>query len=190
MKAVYYIFGLALLTLASCSSGLYVGTEYDDLYYHDSDQPVTRVATGVSQQVTEGNLKSGAYYDNIYASDTLVSKEYSDAVDYNDTRDYNNYYDYYDNYSYAGRLNRFYGNYFYPYWRDPFYYSWYPSFNFYSYGGFPSYFGYDPFYYDYYYNPYSFYSPYSYGFGGYYGSYFYGGLFNRYYPYYGSYFSP
>ncbi len=40
MKALYYIFGIALLTLASCSSGLYVGTEYDDLYYQSSDQPV------------------------------------------------------------------------------------------------------------------------------------------------------
>ena len=45
MKALYNIFGIALLTLASCSSGLYVGTEYDDLYYQDSDQPVTRVHT-------------------------------------------------------------------------------------------------------------------------------------------------
>lgn len=42
MKASNYILGLALLTLASCSSGLYVGTEYDDLYYVSSDQPVTK----------------------------------------------------------------------------------------------------------------------------------------------------
>ena len=86
MKALNNIFGIALLTLASCSSGLYVGTEYDDLYYQSSDQPVTRVNTQASRQVTEGDLKSGAYYDNIYASDTLVSKEYSDAVDYDDAR--------------------------------------------------------------------------------------------------------
>ena len=150
MKALYYIFGLALLTLASCSSGLYVGTEYDDLYYQDTDQPVTVVRTRVSQPVAEGNLQSGAYYDNIYASDTLVSKEYTDAVDYNDAGGYSdNYYNYYDNYSYAGRLNRFYGNYFSPYWRDPFYSSWYPSFGFNNYyGGFPYSYGYyDPFYY-------------------------------------------
>src|SRR5512137_1932992 len=121
MKALYYIIGLALLTLASCSSGLYVGTEYDDLYYQSADQPVTRVQTRVSQPVAEGNLQSGAYYDNIYDNDTLVSKEYTDAVDYNDALGYSdNYYNYYDNYSYAGRLNRFYGNYFSPYWRDPF----------------------------------------------------------------------
>ena len=84
MKALYYIFGIALLTLASCSSGLYVGTEYDDLYYQSSDQPVMKVQTVTSKSVTEGDLKSEAYYDNIYAADTLVSKEYSDAVDYSD----------------------------------------------------------------------------------------------------------
>jgi hypothetical protein len=75
MKASSYIFGIALLTLASCSSGLYVGTEYDDLYYQNSDQPVTKVQPVATVPVAEGNLKSGAYYDNIYASDTLVSKE-------------------------------------------------------------------------------------------------------------------
>ncbi len=72
MKALYYIFGGALLTLASCSSGLYVGSEYDDLYYLPSDQPVTRVQTRVNRPVAEGNLRSGDYYDNIYAADTLV----------------------------------------------------------------------------------------------------------------------
>ena len=159
MKALYYIFGIALLTVASCSSGLYVGTEYDDLYYLSSDQPVTQVRTTASRPVSESNLKSGAYYDNIYANDTLVSQEYSDAADSDEALGYNNYnYNYYDNYSYAGRLNRFYGNYFNPYWRDPFYYSWYPSFGFNNYYyGFPYSYGYyDPFYYDYY-------SPYSYG---------------------------
>jgi hypothetical protein len=168
MKATNYIFGLALLTLASCSSGLYVGTEYDDLYYVSSDQPVTQARTSERNQISEGNLQSGSYYDNIYAADTLVSEEYSDAVDYADAGSYDNRYDYYDG-SYSGRLNRFYGNYFNPYWRDPFYSSFYPSFGFNSfYSGFP-YSHYDPFYYDYY-SPYSyggFYSPYSYG--GYYG---------------------
>jgi hypothetical protein len=186
MKALYYIFGVALLTLASCSSGLYVGTEYDDLYYQNSDKPVTRVNTQVSRQVTEGDLKSGAYYDNMYAADTLVSKEYSDAVDYNDAGLNNNYY---DNYSYAGRLNRFYGNYFNPYWRDPFYSSWYPSFGLNFYGGSPySYgYGYDPLYYDYY-DPFSYGYGYGYGYGGFYNNYYYGGLYNRYYnPFYGSY---
>jgi len=158
MKALYYISGLALLTIASCTSGLYVGAEYDDLYFQSSDQPVTQVRTRVSQPVAENNLQSGAYYDNIYAGDTLVSREYSEAVTDDYAEDYNNDYNYYNNYSYAGRLNRFYGNYFNPYWRDPFYSSWSPSFSFnYLYGGFPYSYGYyDPFYSDYY-------SPYSYG---------------------------
>ena len=158
MKASNYILGLALLTLASCSSGLYVGTEYDDLYYVSSDQPVTKARISDRNQISEGNLRSESYYDNIYAADTLVSDEYSDAVDYADAGSYDNRYDYYDG-SYAGRLNRFYGNYFNPYWRDPFYYGFYPSFGFNNYYyGFPySYSYYDPFYYD-------FYSPYYSGF--------------------------
>ena len=96
MKATNYIFGLALLTLASCSSGLYVGTEYDDLYFVSSDQPVTQARTSERNQISESNLRSGSYYDNIYAADTLVSEEYSDAVDYADVGSYDNRYDYYD----------------------------------------------------------------------------------------------
>jgi len=159
MKAFHSIFGVVLLTLASCSSGLYVGTEYDDLYYQSSDKPVVRVQSTDNQPIVEGDLKADNYYDNIYAADTLVSNEFSNAADYNDAGVYNNYY---DNYSYSGRLSRFYGNYFYPYWRDPFYMM--PSFGFNYYGGYPYYnpYSYDPFYYD----PY-----YSYGYGGYYGSY-------------------
>jgi len=40
MKAVNYISILLLLVLGSCSSGLYSGFEYDDLYYLPSDKPV------------------------------------------------------------------------------------------------------------------------------------------------------
>lgn len=190
MKAVYYFFGFALLTLGSCSSGLYVGTEYDDLYYQDSDQPVTRVVPAGYQSVAEGDLRSGGYYNNIYASDTLVSDEYASAIDSSMNNQIIN--NYYGTDSYTGRLRTFYGNYFNPYWRDPFYYSGFPSiglgFSFgypYYYSGFPYYnsYFYDPFYYD------MFYSPYSYGFGGFYGGYYggyYGGLFGRpWYPYYG-----
>ena len=57
MKARYYIFALALLTLGSCSSGLYVGTEYDDLYYTASDRPVTRIYNSGNQPISEGTLK-------------------------------------------------------------------------------------------------------------------------------------
>ena len=125
MKALSYISILALLVLGSCSSRLYTGVEYDDLYYLPSDRPVTAVHTPAKKQIGENTLKSEDYYDNIYAADTLISDEYYDAVDYDDAivnkgKDVN-IYNYYDNYSYAGRLNRFYGNYFYPYWRDPFY---------------------------------------------------------------------
>ena len=39
MKALIYISLLALLTLGSCTSSLYTGGEYDDLYYTSSDKP-------------------------------------------------------------------------------------------------------------------------------------------------------
>ena len=182
MKVSNYITILALLVLGSCTSSLYTGVEYDDLYYLPSDQPVATVRTPVKKQIAEGTLKSEEYYDNIYAADTLVSDEYSDAVDYDDAIISNakdvDIYNYYDNYSYAGRLNRFYGNYFNPYWRDPFYYGWgYPSMSF-RFGGYPYYSSfYDPFYYD------PFYSSY---YGGYYGNYYgYG-----YSPYSSYYYSP
>jgi hypothetical protein len=175
MKAVNYISILLLLVLGSCSSGLYTGLEYDDLYYLPSDKAVVKVQPNVHRQIAEGDLKAEEYYDNIYAADTLVSDEYSDAVDYeallneNNKGSINNYY--FDNYSYSDRLRRFYGNYFYPYWRDPFYFSWgWPSISF-GYG-YPYY--YDPFWY----NPY-----YDYGYYGYYG-----GFYSPWY--YGSYFSP
>jgi hypothetical protein len=100
--------------------------------------------------------------------------------------------------SYAGRLNRFYGNYFYPYWRDPFYYSssmWYPSMSL-SFGypyiitvhiiiRFTTIHSYSDYYYGGYYGSYlGYYSPYSY-YPYSYSPYYYGGL--GYYP--GSYYS-
>jgi hypothetical protein len=182
MKALNYISVLALLVLGSCTSSLYTGVEYDDLYFLPSDQPVARVNSPAKKQITESNLQAKDYYDNIYAADTLVSDEYSKAVENNDAvYDQNNYYDYnYDNYSYTGRLRRFYGNYFNPYWRDPFYYSWgFPSMSF----GYGSPYMYDPFYYDYGY--------YGGNYGGYYDGY-YGGYYGNYFgynPYY-SYYSP
>lgn len=188
MKAYYYFFGIALLALGSCSSGLYVGTEYDDLYYQNSDKPVTRAQVAANQQPAEGDLRAGNYYNNVYAPDTLVSQEYSNAVDstVNNDRFAGNggyFNDYYYDYPYAGRLRNFYGSSFYPYWRDPMYYSWYPSFGFNYYGGYPYYSYYDPFYYD------MFYSPFYYGYSGFYGSMFYGGLFNNYgWPYYNNYY--
>jgi hypothetical protein len=133
MKTLSQILVLVLLTLGSCTSSLYTGAEYDDLYYSPSDKPVTKAKSSVNDQIAGGNVKEKDYYDNIYAADTLVSDQYSDAVDYNtqvNNNDYNNNqgYQYFDDYSYSGRLRMFYGNYFDPYWRDPYYYYGYPSF--------------------------------------------------------------
>ena len=157
MKTLSQILVLALLTLGSCTSSLYTGAEYDDLYYLPSDKPVVKNNPSVNEKIAEGTLKDKDYYDNKYAADTLVSDQYSDAVDidsqvYNNDYYNNQGYDYYDNYSsYAGRLRRFYGNYFDPYWRDPFYFSYgYPSFGYgFGYGGFPYSYGFGNPYYGY-----------------------------------------
>ncbi len=187
MKAIYYFTAIAILTLTldSCSSGRYVAREYDDLYFIASDQQAVSVVVTEAGRIPEGTLRAEEYYDNIYAADTLVSEEYSDAVDYDDALIYNyddrgRQYDYYGGNYYSGRLSRFYGNYFNPYWRDPFYYGFGFSPFSYSFGyrGFPSYYGfYDPFYYD------SFYYPYSSYYSGYYG-----GFYSPYY--YSPYYSP
>ena len=193
MKAISYISVFVLLTTISCTSGLYTGVEYDDIYFQASDRQLVAARTQAKRQIIENDLRSSEYYDNIYAADTLMSEEYYDAVGYYDdavnnkggTTIYNNYYDNYYDYSYASRLNRFYGNYFYPYWRDPFYY--YPSISF-SFG-YPYYYSsyyYSPYYYSpFYYDPF-YYDPFYYGYSGFYGSYY---RPYRYYPYY-SYYSP
>ncbi len=190
MKALYYISIVVLIGLSSCNSALYTGAEYDDLYYLPSDRPISESRVSVNSPIQERTLKAENYYDNIYAADTLVSDQYSDAVDYDDAipskNINNNYYygsnDYFDNYSYSGRIRRFYGNYFDPYWRDPFYSGYYSPFGYsYGYGGFPYSNYYDPFYSDYYGGYY----------GGYYGSYM-GGYYSpfSYGSYYNSYYSP
>lgn len=197
MKALYYISVVVVIALSSCNSALYTGAEYDDLYYQPSDRPLSEVRPSTNKQINEGTLKADIYYDNIYAADTLVSDQYSDAVDYDNaiaSNDYNNgTYDYYDNYSYSGRLRRFYGNYFDPYWRDPFYSGMYSPFSYsFGYGGFPYSYGYSPFSYDPFYSDY--YGGYyggGYG-GGYYGGGYMGGLYNPYFygSYYNSFYSP
>lgn len=163
MKALHYISFLMVLILGACSSRLYVGSEYDDLYYVPSDNPKIVREAPLNEQIAQGNLKAEPYYDNIYAADTLISDRISDAVDYDEVNVYNNNntsaFEYMDDLSYTNRLSRFYGNYFNPYWRDPFY-SWgYSPFSFsFNYGfGFPywgSRFNYSPYYYDpFYYDP-------------------------------------
>jgi hypothetical protein len=182
MKALLYISFLMLFILSSCSSTLYTGAENDDLYYSAADKPVVNERAAVNNPVEEKELKANSYYDNVYAADTLVTDKYSVPSDYDDQIVANNNnpgsmsgsgYDYYDD-SYSNRINMFYGNSFYPYWQDPFYFGYgYPygglgfGFNF-GYG-FGLGFGYGYPYYGYGY-PY-----YGYGYGGYY----------PYYPYYG-----
>jgi hypothetical protein len=110
MKAIRNISLLVLLMASACTSSLYTGIEYDDLYYLPSDKPLARAKTPVDRQVVEGNLQSQDYYDNIYAADTLVSDEYSEAVSDDIINQENNYYgydnsygnDYFGNYSYTG----------------------------------------------------------------------------------------
>ena len=84
MKTLSQIFVLGLFTLAlgSCTSALYTGGEYDDLYYLPSDKPVVTNNPPVNEKITEGNVQNKNYFDNKYAADTLVSDQYSDAVDY------------------------------------------------------------------------------------------------------------
>jgi len=188
MRALTYISGFLLLIAGSCTSTQYASNEYDDLYYSPSDKAVVRVQPYADERIAEQSLSVNDYYDNIYAVDTLVSEQFNDAVQYTDQIIINNYgggYDYYD-YSYSGRINRFYGNYFNPYWRDPFYFSYgygYP----YSGMSFGFGFGYPYFSYgfNYGYPFYPYYNPW-YGYGGYHGGY-YGGYYSPYY--YGGYYS-
>lgn len=76
MKAISYISVLALLVSASCSSVMYTGAEYDDLYYLPSDRAAVVTRTMPASAITENITASPQYYDNIYAADTLVSDEY------------------------------------------------------------------------------------------------------------------
>ena len=123
MKTYLYIIVLALFLLSSCSSSLYTSGEYDDLYFTPSDRVVyVQDNQGVNQQYA-----SLDELENIYDLDTLVAEDYVDAIGYDDDMAYygdnnSNVFDYYNGVSYASHINRFYGNYFDPYWRDPFYY--------------------------------------------------------------------
>jgi hypothetical protein len=194
MKALFYISCISLLIFSGCSSNLYMGAEYDDLYYTPSDAQKVNSQSIVNEPISNNQGSSDLLYDNVYASDTLIADQYINASDYNnDVILYDNNdksaFEYNEGLSYSGRLRNFYGNYFDPFWRDPWYYG---GLGF----GYGSSFGYGYPYYGYgsmnsmysmYYNPYDYY----YGgyYGGYYGSY-YGGYYGSYYnsfynPYYG-----
>jgi len=71
MKAFTYISLIATAILSSCASSLYVGGEYDDLYYSPSEQKAqASVQKSVPEQIAENNIKPEKYYDNAYAGDT------------------------------------------------------------------------------------------------------------------------
>ena len=92
MKALFYIMVLITAILSSCAPSLYVGGEYDDLYYSPSDKPVVAVQKSVPEQIAQENIQPKEYFDNAYANDTLVADGYNDAVDFNNSMYYNNYY--------------------------------------------------------------------------------------------------
>lgn len=200
MKTLLCTSVLIILTLGSCTSTLYTGAEYDDLYYTSSDKAVVSTKAQSKDQARGANQKPDEYYDNKYATDTLFADQYSDAVDI-DNQAADNYssgspYEYYDDYSYTDRLRRFHGNYFDPYWRDPTYFSYGSSFGFGGYGGYGGYpysyydpYSWSPYYSDYYGGYNSYYG----GYGSYYGG-FYGGMymgFGRMFPsYYGGFYAP
>jgi hypothetical protein len=187
MKALFYILVFTAVIFNSCTNSLYVGREYDDLYYSPSDKPTVSVQKNVPEQIAEENQRPEQYYDNAYSNDTLVADGYNDAVDFNNSMYYNkdnSPFEYADDFSYSNRLRRFYGNYFDPYMDDSFNYGYgYPSMGF-GYG-YPS----MGFGYGYPYMGGGMYDPFYYG-GGYYGDNF-GGYYSNYYGgFYGSFFSP
>ena len=187
MKKFWYIIPVILMAGRACSSLRFTGTVNDDLYYRPSDQPVI-----ITERTAEARSTDQTYYDNIFAADTLIADEYipdSEYAEYaagSEAAIVNNYY----GSSAAERIYLFNDDYFYPYWRDPFYFSPFSMrLNFgYSYWGYPYYRSYDPFWYDWY-SPYSYYSPYYSYYGGYYPYYspfsYYG-----YNPWYSSYMYP
>ena len=123
MKTYLYIAVLAIFLLSSCSSSLYMSGEYDDLYYTPAPREIYVQDAGVPDQAYE----SISAIEDQYNLDTLVADEYLDPAEYDKDlmyydSDRSSAFDYYDRVSYGSHLNRFYGNYFDPYWRDPFYY--------------------------------------------------------------------
>ena len=62
MKALLYIMVLITAILSSCASSLYVGGEYDDLYYSPSDKPVVAVQKTIPEQIAQDNIKPEQYF--------------------------------------------------------------------------------------------------------------------------------
>jgi hypothetical protein len=182
MKKFWYIIPATLVIASSCTSLIYTGVSNDDLYYRPSEQPVTAVV----QTAGDGQI----YYDNIFAADTLIADEYIPDNEYMasnadaGTTVVNNYYS-------SGASERIYlfNDNFYPYWRDPFYFSPFSARLSFGYGyrgmyGYPYSWGYDPFWSDYY-SPWSYYNPYYSYWGGYPYNYYGYNMYNPWYPGYG-----
>jgi hypothetical protein len=112
MRTLAYISILIPFVLGSCISQRYTssGVYYDDLYYSSAD----------AQYVTEQNVTYNRQAErNLNVNDYNNNNRY-DTIIVVDDEEYYGYYDYSG--SYAGRLRMFYGNYFDPYWHDPFYF--------------------------------------------------------------------
>ena len=81
MKNLSRILIITVLTLGSCTASKYTGGEYDDLYYSSSDNNAQ--SAPAEKGKVSNNVQDDTYFNNIYAADTLVSEQYSEAVDYN-----------------------------------------------------------------------------------------------------------
>ncbi|MCU0377054.1 MAG: hypothetical protein MUC78_02240, partial [Bacteroidales bacterium] len=176
MKNLAYIIPAVIIIASSCSSPSSLGVTNDDLYFRPSDEQVVIAETTVANKSSDQ-----LYYDNIFASDTLVADNYVPAEEYaaqygtgTDATIVNNYY----GGSAAERVYLF-NDGIYPYWNEPYYSPFSLSLSFgigYGFGmgfgyGYPyypySYGWYDPFW-GYPYYPYYGYGGYPYyGYGGY-----------------------
>lgn len=199
MKARFLITALAALMFTSCSTGFFVTSGYDDIYYTPGDEEVVVVehkgkSSPDDRYVAIDNYQSNASgtREMVIDDDTLYYDDYSgsEPTQYIENNYYNDYWDS----PYYTRIYRFHRPYygisyyspFYDYWYDPFYFDYWPG-SYYSWNyGF-----YNPWYYrswysnPWYYRPYymyDYYSPYYYG--SYYSPYYYGGYYgNRNYSY-------
>ncbi|MFO7657843.1 MAG: hypothetical protein R6W78_12315, partial [Bacteroidales bacterium] len=196
MKTRIFIAAITGAVLTSCSSSFRATSEYDDVYYTPSSEPVVvaeRVATPVYEKpvsnyeryVTQLN-DQGTSAEYVQGPDTMLyqDEQLASDKDYPGTEYYeedgnsyainNNYYND-DDYFYASRIRRFHRpfytySYYDPWYNDPYWYDYNPihwSLG-YSWGYSPSWnFGFS-YGYPYYYS--SWYSPYSYyGYNDYYG---------------------
>ncbi len=166
---------LALIT-GACSSGTYLSTGYDDLYYTPGDDPVVKTVTERTERVPANEQEQRYAYEEygVSPSDTIYFEDYyvvgSDTVAYADDYQFaeqhpdqvHHHYYHQDPYYWSTRMRRFHTGYSYGGYYDPFYTDFYwRSLNRYYFGlswgwGFPSsrfHFGYSPFYWGHYYSP-------------------------------------